>query len=68
MTDILIVSQGEVPQLLPMDECMDVMARALASLARGQAQLPLRSILWLPDRIGAFAGLPSSFAMGGSAS
>jgi ornithine cyclodeaminase/alanine dehydrogenase-like protein (mu-crystallin family) len=60
VTDLLLVSQAEVPQLLPMDECMDVMAGALASLARGETQLPLRSILWLPDRIGAFALMPGA--------
>ena len=60
VTDLLIVDQTEVAQLLPMDECMEVMARALASLARGEAQLPLRSILWLPERIGAFALMPGA--------
>src|SRR5262249_21211827 len=60
VTDLLLVDQTEVAQLLPMDECMEVMARALASLARGQAQLPLRSILWLPERIGAFALMPGA--------
>ena len=41
-----------------MNECMEVMARTLASLARGEAELPLRTILWLPERIGAFALMP----------
>jgi ornithine cyclodeaminase/alanine dehydrogenase-like protein (mu-crystallin family) len=60
VTDLLLVDQTEVAKLLPMGECMDVMARALGSLARGQAQLPLRSILWLPERIGAFALMPGA--------
>src|SRR5262249_7629946 len=60
VTDLLLVDQTEVAQLLPMGECIDVMAQALASLARGQAQLPLRSILWLPERIGAFALMPGA--------
>jgi ornithine cyclodeaminase len=37
---------------------MEVMAQTLASLACGEAQLPLRTILWLPERIGAFALMP----------
>jgi ornithine cyclodeaminase/alanine dehydrogenase-like protein (mu-crystallin family) len=60
VTDVLVVSQREVPALLPMNECMDVMERVLASLARGQTMLPLRSILWLPERIGAFGLMPGA--------
>ena len=55
---ILIANQSEVPQLLPMNECMDVMAEALKTLNRGDAVNPLRSALWLPDRTGALAVLP----------
>src|SRR5690606_37913050 len=42
-----------------MDECMDVMAQALATLARGEAILPLRPVLWLPDKRGALGMMPS---------
>ena len=56
---VLIVNQSEVRQLLPMDECIDVMAEALAALARGEAILPLRPILWLPEKIGALGMMPS---------
>jgi ornithine cyclodeaminase/alanine dehydrogenase-like protein (mu-crystallin family) len=43
-----------------MGECLEVMARALAALARGETQLPLRSILWLPEKIGAFGLMPGA--------
>lgn len=56
---VLIVNQAEVRQLLPMDECMDVMANALKTLARGDAILPLRPVLWLPERVGALGLMPS---------
>lgn len=56
---VLIVSQSEVRQLLPMGECMDVMAEALKALARGEAILPLRPILWLPEKVGALGMMPS---------
>lgn len=56
---ILIVNQSEVRQLLPMNECIDVMAQALSALARGDAILPLRPVLWLPDRRGALGMMPS---------
>ena len=47
MIDTLIVNQSEVPHLLPMKECIEVMARAFAALARGEATLPQRQIVWL---------------------
>ena len=49
---VLVVGQTEVQRLLPMDECMDAMEKVLASLARGEALLPLRTILWLPEKVG----------------
>ncbi len=57
--DVLIVNQKEVPVLLPMGECMEVMAAALAALARGDALLPLRSIMWLPEKVGALGMMPA---------
>lgn len=42
-----------------MDECMDVMAEVLAAVARGEAILPLRPILRLPEKVGALAMMPS---------
>lgn len=56
---VLIVNQSEVRRLLPMHECMDVMAEALAAVARGEAILPLRPILRLPEKVGALAMMPS---------
>ncbi len=56
---VLIINQSEVRRLLPMDECMDVMAEALAALARGEAILPLRPVMWLPQKYGALGMMPS---------
>lgn len=55
----LIIPQSLVPELLPMAECVDVMALALANLARGEAVLPLRSLIWLPDRSGLIGLMPA---------
>jgi ornithine cyclodeaminase/alanine dehydrogenase-like protein (mu-crystallin family) len=55
---MLIIPQEEIPSLLPMDECMAVMADALATLARGQAILPLRTMFRLPNDTGVFAMMP----------
>jgi ornithine cyclodeaminase/alanine dehydrogenase-like protein (mu-crystallin family) len=58
--EVLIVNQAEVPRLLPMKECIDVMARAFAALARGEAAMPVRQILWLPDKAGALGLMPAN--------
>src|SRR5829696_1249655 len=59
---VLIINGSEVRRLLPMNECMDVMAQALATLARGDAILPLRPVMWLPDKRGALGMMPSYLA------
>ena len=58
--EVLIANQEEVPRLLPMAECMDAMARVLATLADGGAILPLRQILWLPEKIGGLGLMPAA--------
>lgn len=55
----LLVGQREVVALLPMTECIDAMADALATLARGGAVLPLRQVVRLPDGRNAFALMPA---------
>ena len=56
---VLIASQKEVVQLLPMTECIDVMASALKMLAEGDAVLPLRSMMLLPGQQNLEALMPS---------
>jgi ornithine cyclodeaminase len=56
---VLIVNQSEVRRLLPMAECIEVMGETLKALARGQAILPLRPIMWLPEKVGALGMMPS---------
>jgi ornithine cyclodeaminase len=41
----LVLSEAEVVACLPMDECIEAMAAVLAARARGEAQMPLRSVL-----------------------
>ena len=59
---VLIVNQQEVRRLLPMGECIDVMADALAALSRGEAILPLRPIMWIPEIGGALGMMPGYLA------
>jgi len=67
--DTLIIPQSLVPELLPMAECIDVMAEALLALAKGDAVLPLRSMVWMPDQSGllglmpAYLGAPRSLGL-----
>jgi ornithine cyclodeaminase/alanine dehydrogenase-like protein (mu-crystallin family) len=56
---ILILTHQEVEELLPMRECMPVMAEALADLARGNVFQPLRMIVRPPDAAGDIGLMPS---------
>ncbi len=56
---VLVLNQSDVAQLLPMRECIDVMADAFSALAQGDAILPLRQVLRLPDGKSAFAVMPA---------
>ena len=47
--EVLIANQQQVTELLPMAECIEVMADALTMLAAGEAILPLRTMLALPQ-------------------
>jgi ornithine cyclodeaminase len=55
----LILNYHDVRQLLPMRECIDVMADALTALARGEAEMPLRTIFRPQDARGVMAMMPS---------
>lgn len=57
--NITIVNQHEVNELLPMRECIEVMETIFRALAKGECTLPLRQIMWLPDRVGALGLMPS---------
>ena len=59
---MLILTQSEVRALLPMDACIELVARALASLSAGEVVNPLRSAIWLPDRSGLLGLMPGFVA------
>jgi alanine dehydrogenase len=56
---MLILSQGDVERLLPMRECIAIMATTLATLARGDAILPLRTVIRIPQSSDAFGIMPA---------
>lgn len=45
MSDVRILDHEDVTRLLPMAECIDVMAGALSALARGEVHNPLRFVV-----------------------
>lgn len=66
---VLFVNEAGVRALLPMDACVAQMRDALTALSRGDAVLPLRNMVWLPDRSGllglmpGYLGTPRSFGL-----
>jgi ornithine cyclodeaminase len=62
---ILVLSQQEVEQLLDMEGCIDAMADALASLARGEVHVPLRTVV-RPAGEDTFIGLMPAHRGGGT--
>jgi ornithine cyclodeaminase len=56
--DVRVISKADVERLLPMAECIDLMAEALATLARGDAVLPLRQMVWQPNKRGMIGVMP----------
>ena len=56
---ILILSQSEIEQLLPMQECITVMEEALSALARGEMHQPLRMVVHPPQAAGVIAMMPA---------
>jgi len=57
--DVLILSQDDVERLLTMEACIDVMTAALKATSRGDAVLPLRSMVWKPDKKGLLGLMPA---------
>ncbi len=66
---VLFVNEAGVKDLLPMKSCVGLMRDALTAFARGDAVLPLRSMLRLPDGSGilglmpGYLGHPQSFGL-----
>jgi alanine dehydrogenase len=57
--NLLVLGSSDIAHLLPMRDCIDLMGDALSALARGDAILPLRQVLRLPDGKSAFAVMPA---------
>jgi ornithine cyclodeaminase/alanine dehydrogenase-like protein (mu-crystallin family) len=62
---ILVLNQEEVEQLLDMEGCIEAMAEALSSLARGEVHVPLRAVVRPPGE-DTFIGLMPAHRGGGA--
>ena len=49
MSELLVLAHEDVKRLLPMEECIELMAEALADLARGLSWQPLRFVVRPPE-------------------
>ena len=49
MSELLVLAHEDVKRLLPMEECIELMAEALADLARGRSWQPLRFVVRPPE-------------------
>jgi ornithine cyclodeaminase len=47
--EVVVLSHAEVTELLPYDECIELMAQALVDLTEGRIWHPLRSVVRPPD-------------------
>jgi len=56
---ILVLDNRQIRELLPMTECIELMADALAALARGEVYQPLRTIIRPPDAKGLLGLMPA---------
>jgi ornithine cyclodeaminase len=56
--NVLVLSHTDVERLLTMEACIEVMADALRATSQGGAVLPLRSVVWMPDRTGMIGLMP----------
>ena len=56
---ILILESQHIRELLPMRDCIELMADALSSLARGEVFQPLRTIIRPPEALGLLGLMPA---------
>src|SRR5215211_9555001 len=56
---ILVLDNQQIKELLPMTECIELMADALSALARGEVYQPLRTIIRPPEARGLLGLMPA---------
>ncbi len=59
MPEVLVLSGADVRRALPADECAEAMGAVLAARARGEAFMPLRSVMMPPEAPGLMGLMPA---------
>ncbi len=59
MRKILVLSSQNVTQLLTMKDCIEGLREGFRSIGNGTTILPLRNVMWLPERRGALGMMPT---------
>ncbi len=67
MPDVLVLSGADVRRVLTPGDCIDVMAAVLAARARGEAFMPLRSVMAAPGANGFMGLMPAWSSQAGFA-
>ncbi len=60
--EIRILRAKDVHALLPMPECIDLMARTMSAVSEGRVVLPLRSVMVMPGDLGMLGNMPGYLA------
>ena len=56
---VLVLSHSDIKELLPVSECIPLMAEALISFAKGKSHQPVRTIFRPPEALGLMGLMPS---------
>jgi len=59
MMRVLVLSHSDIKELLPVSECIPLMAEALISFAKGKSHQPVRTIFRPPEALGLMGLMPS---------
>ncbi len=57
---MLIINRSDVERLLPVKDCVEVMARAMRATSRGEVTLPIRQFMPVPGASGKLAIMPGT--------
>ena len=55
----LLLNRDEVASVLTMPDCIAAVEGAFAALARGEADMPQRAVIKVPEHHGLFLGMPA---------
>ena len=59
MAELLVLAHDDVKRLLPMEDCIELMAEVLADLSRGRAWQPLRFVVRPPEEASLMGLMPA---------